>query len=212
MFSNVDASRRSVPGVALRPGFVLTTIVVFMITMTTEAAVTSFVPERPASVTLDGCSLFHIWNHAVRRQRTTAQANEPPVRTLLSPDAFLMTNLVPQDAPHPLYSSQFTELCKQFLLDHMLDVSVDPNDPRVTSPGGLPASTLAANDVVFRKDSQGKITVNDNPVKEVETLSDGTVIYTIDNIMFDYRQQIQEAFEKLMEEEASNYPLEGPPF
>lgn len=59
------------------PGFVLTTIVVFMITMTTEAAVTSFVPERPASVTLDGCSLFHIWNHAVRRQRTTAQANEP---------------------------------------------------------------------------------------------------------------------------------------
>lgn len=58
------------------PGFVLTTIVVFMITMTTEAAVTSFVPERPASVTLDGCSLFHIWNHAVRRQRTTAQANE----------------------------------------------------------------------------------------------------------------------------------------
>ncbi|XP_063604639.1 uncharacterized protein LOC134780093 [Penaeus indicus] len=199
-------------GVCLRPGFVSAKIVVFMIAMSTEAAETSSVPERPASVTLDGCSFFHIWNHAIRQQRTTVQANESPVRTLLSPDRFVMINLVPQDAPHPLYSEQFTELCKHFLLDHMLDVSIDSNDPRMTAPGGLPASTLAANDVVFRKDSQGKITVNDNPVKEVQTLSDGTVIYTLDNILFNYQQRIQEAFEKLLEEEASNYPLEAPPF
>lgn len=53
----------------------------------------------------------------------------------------------------------------------------------------------------------GKITVNDNPVKEVMTLSDGTVIYTLDNILFGYQQRIQEAFEKLLEEEASNFPL-----
>ncbi|XP_047472752.1 uncharacterized protein LOC125027628 [Penaeus chinensis] len=123
-----------------------------------------------------------------------------------------MMNLVPQDAPHPLYSGQFTELRKHFLLDHMLAVSIDSNDPRMTSPGGLPASTLAANDVVFRKDSQGKITVNDNPVKEVQTLSDGTVIYELDNILFNYQQRIQEAFEKLLAEEASNYPLGAPPF
>lgn len=88
---------------------------------------------------------------------STLRAFPSAVRTLLSPDHFLMANLVPQDAPHPLYSGQFTELRNHFLLDHMLGVSVDSSDPKMTSSGGLPASTLAANDVVFRKDNQGEV-------------------------------------------------------
>ncbi|XP_042881320.1 uncharacterized protein LOC122262824 [Penaeus japonicus] len=211
MFSSFCATR-TVSDVTLRPGIVAATVVVLAFIMSAEAVQATSVPGRPASVTLDACSLFHVWNYAIKQQRTTPGAIESPVRTLLSPEHYLMMNLVPQDGPHPFYSSQFTDLRRQFLLDHMLAESVDPDDPRMTSPGGLPASTLADSDVVFRRESQGKITVNDRPVQAVDKLSDGTVLYTLQDVLFDYEQQIREAFEKLLEEEASNNPVGFPPF
>lgn len=74
--------------------------------------------------------------------------------TILSPDYFKMVNLVPQDAPHPLYGDAV--LRTRFLLDHMLGMTVDPNDQRMLTSSGLQTVTMAGSPITFKKNNNGK--------------------------------------------------------
>ena len=78
-------------------------------------------------------------------------------RTLLSPEFFLMVNLVPQDAPRPLYhdSAANQELLRLFLNDHMLTESVMFDDPRMAQPEGLSLTNLAGRELVFQTHQDG---------------------------------------------------------
>lgn len=76
---------------------------------------------------------------------------------MLSPEFFHVVNLVPQDAPHPLYVNRYAELRAALLRDHMLQDTVDPSDSRMKSNNGLTAKTLTGKSVVFKRDNRGKV-------------------------------------------------------
>ncbi|XP_042881321.1 uncharacterized protein LOC122262825 [Penaeus japonicus] len=155
----------------------------------------TLVPVRPQSVTLDNTALFHLWNEQQEYQDSLpVERDTRSIGTLLSPDYIQVVNLTPQDAPNPLYVNRYAELRAGLLLDHMLQDAIDTNDPRMGSPNGLRAETFTGKTVVFRRDSLGNISVNNIPVSATETLSNGIVSYTLDGILFDYQQRVDDAF------------------
>lgn len=168
-----------------------------------SAAATSppltLVPGRPETASLETSALFHLWNEQLDYQgRLPVDRDTGSIGTLLSPAYFHVTNLVPQDAPNPLYVSRYAELRAAFLSDHMLRDTVDPNDPRIKSVNGLTAKTLTGKSVVFKRDNTDKLTVNNIPVESVETLSDGIVSYILDGVLFDYVKQVDDAFHEYL--------------
>lgn len=76
---------------------------------------------------------------------------------MLSPDHSYISNLVPQDAVHPLYYTGSTGLRGQLLQDHMIQDTVDPNDEKINSANGLVVDTLLHSSVVFKRNDQGKV-------------------------------------------------------
>ncbi|XP_047472373.1 uncharacterized protein LOC125027369 [Penaeus chinensis] len=162
------------------------------------------VPGRPKSVSLEKSALFYLWNEQLDYQGALpAERDTQPIGTLLSPGFFHVVNLVPQDAPHPLYVNSYAELRAALLRDHMLQDTVDPNDSRMKSTNGLTAKTLTGKSVVFKKDNTDRITVNNIPVENVETLSEGIVSYTLDGVLFDYVQQVDDAFHEYLRNSSS---------
>ncbi|ROT85118.1 hypothetical protein C7M84_021266 [Penaeus vannamei] len=73
------------------------------------------VPPVPRGA--EGTSIYNIWNHHNGRV-PAVERSESGVGTILSPEYFKVVNLVPQDAPHPLYAD--SSLRTRFLADHML--------------------------------------------------------------------------------------------
>ncbi|XP_037797514.1 uncharacterized protein LOC119592670 isoform X2 [Penaeus monodon] len=162
------------------------------------------VPGRPESVSLEKSALYYLWNEQLDYQGVLpAERDTRPIGTLLSPEFFHVVNLVPQDAPHPLYVNRYAELRAALLRDHMLQDTVDPSDSRMKSNNGLTAKTLTGKSVVFKRDNRDKITVNNIPVESVETLSDGIVSYTLDGVLFDYVQQVDGAFHEYLRDSSS---------
>nr|XP_027236190.1 uncharacterized protein LOC113827497 [Penaeus vannamei] len=166
------------------------------------------VPARPTEVTLQKSSLFYLWNQQQHFEDTfPVQRDTRAVGTLLSPDHGYISNLVPQDAVHPLYSTSYAGLRAELLLDHMLQDTVDPDDKRMSSSNGLEVYTLNYNPVVFRKNNQGDITVNDTLVLKVETLPGGLVSYALDGILSNYQQRVHEAFVELSKVVPAPWPF-----
>ncbi|XP_037773425.1 uncharacterized protein LOC119569252 [Penaeus monodon] len=156
------------------------------------------VPARPEDVTLQKSSLFYLWNQQQHFEDTfPVQRDTRAIGSLLSPAHHYIGNLVPQDSVHPLYSDSYARLRAELLLDHMLQDTVYPDDERMSSSNGLEVYTLNYNPVVFRKNNQGDIMVNDTLVQNVETLPGGIVSYTLDGVLSNYQQRVHEAFVEL---------------
>ncbi|XP_063604627.1 uncharacterized protein LOC134780084 [Penaeus indicus] len=153
------------------------------------------VPPLPSGV--DGTSIYNIWNHHNGRV-PAVERGESPVGTILSPDYFKMVNLVPQDAPHPLYGDP--DLRTSFLLDHMLYMTVDPNDQRMLTSSGLQTRTMAGSPITFMKNSNGETRVNGALVDKVEVLPNGIVVYHISDILYNYEDEVRTAFSSLASE------------
>lgn len=68
-----------------------------------------------------------------------------------------MVNLVPQDAPHPLYGDtpEVAALRKEFLLDYLVLEPFDFQDPRMIQPEGLAVSNLGGKELIFYVDTNG---------------------------------------------------------
>ncbi|XP_047472323.1 uncharacterized protein LOC125027341 [Penaeus chinensis] len=153
------------------------------------------VPPLPRGV--EETSIYNLWNHHNGRV-PAVERGESFVGTILSPDFFKMVNLVPQDAPHPLYGDRI--LRTRFLLDHMLQRTVDPNDQRMMTSSGLQALTMAGSRITFKKNSNGETKVNEALVNNVEVLPNGIVVYHISDILFNYKEEVQREFSKLTSE------------
>ncbi|KAG7156458.1 hypothetical protein Hamer_G020770, partial [Homarus americanus] len=158
------------------------------------------VPTLPLNLNAHTSSLYNLWRHAFRVQGSAG--GEAP-KTVLSPRASVMINLVPQDAPHPLYddNADNVALRTQFLLNYLIKYRISALDSRMTRPEGLSVKTLGDRNLTFKKGAGGEITVNGVEVRQVEQLLDGTVVYTLDNLLFDHRTQVQEAFANLIQSE-----------
>ncbi|XP_069986257.1 uncharacterized protein [Penaeus vannamei] len=100
-----------------------------------------------------------------------------------------MGNLVPQDAPHPLYDDapKNVALRNEFLLDYLVRDPINVQDPNISSQGGISVTNLAGHQLSFAADSEGKLTINGVPVKMIEILSDGTQVYTLADFLFEHR-------------------------
>ncbi|KAK8733848.1 hypothetical protein OTU49_006211 [Cherax quadricarinatus] len=165
------------------------------------ATATLTVPSIPPLVEETNLSFLNLWYHALRKQGTSpAHKDEREPMTLLSPSSILMVNLVPQDAPHPLYddSPENAQLRARFILDYLIKEPVSTQDARMTQPGGLSVSNLRGQRLTFKKDIDDKITVNGIPVEVVETLVDGSRVYTLSDFLFDHQAEVKEAFNKLI--------------
>lgn len=173
------------------------------------------VPSIPNNVNRGVTSTYNIWEHALRQQKNAqGQAvlrNNVDIRTLLSPNSMLMVNLVPMDAPHPLYSDDYKDLRTEFLLDYMIQESVSPEDPRMTQPEGLSVNNLNGKSITFKKNPQGKITVEGIDVVKTEMLSDGVNVYTLSNLLFSHQERVNNAFKQLSSQSSSIFGPFGEP-
>ncbi|XP_063591584.1 uncharacterized protein LOC134768747 [Penaeus indicus] len=171
-------------------------------------------PRIPHQVDVeDSSSLLSLWRHALREQEPSLAFKEDTVpKTILSPDFLEMGNLVPQDAPHPLYddSPKNVALRNEFLLDYLVREPINVQDPNISSPGGIGVTNLAGHQLSFAADSEGKLTINDVPVKMIEILSDGTQVYTLADFLFEHRARVDDAFLHLISQPAEFGPLGEP--
>ncbi|ROT67369.1 hypothetical protein C7M84_014548 [Penaeus vannamei] len=178
------------------------------------AETTLSLPEIPKLVDEgESSSLIDIWRHALRAQGPSAalrDAREP--KTLLSPDFLEVVNLVPQDAPHPLYDDapENVALRTEFLLDYMALDPIDVQDPKIGSAEGLQVTNLAGKTLAFAVDSEGNLRINNVPVKMIEILSDGTQVYTLADFLFEHRARVDDAFLHLISQPAEFGPLGEP--
>lgn len=81
-------------------------------------------------------------------------------KTLVAPEDFVMLNIVPQHVTNPLYiaNATFSELRREFLLDHILLDPVDLTDKQLNTKEGLRMMTFSGKDLIFRFDNElGKI-------------------------------------------------------
>lgn len=80
-------------------------------------------------------------------------------KTVLSPPLFLVQNLAPQDAPHPLYSNRPANaaLRAELLLDYLAPGHVRVHDTRITAPEGLAVTNMGGRKLVFKAGSAGKL-------------------------------------------------------
>lgn len=77
--------------------------------------------------------------------------------TVVAPDSGSMLNLVPQDAPNPLYhdAPPYTALRHAFLLDSFVQGAVDPQDKAMSTDAGLTVENMNGRALVFKRDQQG---------------------------------------------------------
>ncbi|XP_045613367.1 uncharacterized protein [Procambarus clarkii] len=180
----------------------------------TSAAQGILVPGIPDSVTLDSTPTYNLWKHALRNQKDDKGqplvSDGPGPKTVLSPASGVLINLVPMDAPHPLYSNDYVDLRTEFLRDYMVSEAVSPDNAEMLQPEGLSVSNLNGNQLTFKKDAKDQITVNGVNVVTVQTLSDGIVTYTLDGFLFDHRGRVGEAFRHLLRTQPRTGPFGRP--
>lgn len=178
------------------------------------SAAMPLVPSLPKTVEEEGVSLVNIWSHALRNQKDEGGSplvrSEPGPKTILAPSPFLMMNLVPQDAAHPLYSNKYADLRTEFLLDYMLEADVSPDDPKMAEEEGLTVPNLFGKSITFRKDADGKVSIEGQAVEDSKKLSDGLVVYQLPGFLFDHRERVREAFELLQKETPRYGPMGRP--
>jgi len=163
------------------------------------------VPEVPQTV-LDGAGhvdanvFVEWWGDLYARG---GDASHPAVRlnfepkTVLAPTNFQMLNIVPQHARNALLASNFTQLKREFLLDHILYDSVDSASPDLTAAGagGLVVPTYSGKEVVLRNDPERGLMVDGVPIVAQMELSDGSTLMAIDGLLFDNQEKVNVAYE-----------------
>lgn len=144
----------------------------------------SLIPVIPNSVTWKDTSNYNLWEFALKHQKTTTT-----IHTLISPDYIKVMNLIPMDAPHPLYGDN-VNLRTEYLLDYIIpDPPVIFENPWV---GLLVMKNLNGKNVIFKKNKDGKIiSVNDVEVLETKILNDGIVVFRIADVLFGHREMVQ---------------------
>ncbi|XP_066976371.1 golgin subfamily A member 6-like protein 22 isoform X2 [Macrobrachium rosenbergii] len=154
------------------------------------------VPLIPGSVSEGDVTFLDIWNMELNHDISLERSVMKP-GTILTPNDVAMIGLVPMDGPHPLYDDdeESTQLRKEFLLDHMALEVVNEDDPRMEDPEGLTVMNMNGKSLNFHKTHDGSVTVNGLLVQKIKTLADDTVIYEVDDLLFNHQDQVAEAFE-----------------
>lgn len=72
-------------------------------------------------------------------------------QTVLSPNFLSVANMVPQDAPHPLYQDapENVALRDEILLDYLVQDPISSTDIRNSQPDGLTVTNLAGHRLTF---------------------------------------------------------------
>jgi len=169
------------------------------------------VPPFPKNLENTGAhDLSNLWEHHFRVQKSSKKG-----RTIVTAS---MINMVPMDAPHPLYDDEAwsTALRAEFINDAIVEETVDQDDPLLAS--GLVVKNRNGKELKFTRPvcAGGPTMVNGVKVMNVETLADGTVIYTLDEHLFNWRPRVDEAFKKMMASQKGQQGCfrgcGGPPF
>ncbi|KAK7077248.1 hypothetical protein SK128_015404 [Halocaridina rubra] len=158
------------------------------------------VPEIPASLTRDFCSLIDIWKFAVPYNKSEIGPKLPIPKTIISPARYIMRNLIPRDTPHPLYDElpENVELRCKFLKDYLIVEPISHSDPDICTEQGLSTFNMNGNFLQFKNENDSHITINGLAVEKSGMLEDGTWLYVIDGLLFDHQKAVEEAFEKLL--------------
>ncbi|XP_064121169.1 uncharacterized protein LOC135225723 isoform X2 [Macrobrachium nipponense] len=156
------------------------------------------VPLIPGSVSEGDVTFLDIWNMELNHDISLERSVMKP-GTILTPNDMAMIGLVPVDGPHPLYDDdeESVRLRKEFLLDHMALEVVNEDDPRMEDPEGLTVMNMNGKSLNFHKTDDGSVTVNGLLVHKIKTLDDETVIYEVDDLLFNHQDQVAEAFEAM---------------
>ncbi|KAF2349572.1 hypothetical protein FHG87_019674 [Trinorchestia longiramus] len=150
------------------------------------------------------CSLTNLWEHGLRVQKRFTDAEQVlkpgpgPIKMLVAVDSMKMVNLVPMDAPHPLYHAapDCSALRHSFLLNAMLETGVDLEDPSLLQ--GVTLTNANGKEIVFKKDDKGEVTANGIRVTSHHRLSDGTALLITEELLFGLEEAVKEAFQDLM--------------
>lgn len=150
----------------------------------------------------EGRSFVNLWEYALdsdgQGHGPVIRTNVAGAKTILAPGLNARKDLVPQDAPDPLYGDThpLVVLRQQYLLDHMVSEPVKPTDADLTKRGGVTHVTLSNKEVTFRKDVKGQMFVNDVPMIHATSFKDGTQLYILQEILFDNQQRVNVAFQR----------------
>ncbi|XP_066951614.1 uncharacterized protein [Macrobrachium rosenbergii] len=160
----------------------------------------NYVPGIPEFIEDSGLSLINLWRYSLRHQDLSFLIAERKIpMTVISPINDKMQNMVPEDSPHPLYddSPESVALRTEFLLDYLALDRISPNDTRISEHDGLKVLNLNQRELWFSTDVDGNLMISGVPVEDVETLPDGTHIYTLSDFLFDHKFLVNEALRKL---------------
>jgi len=143
--------------------------------------------------------LSNLWAHDTRELPPGPRSGDSRPRTLVAPSGSAMLNLVPADAPHPLYGD--AALRDDFLRDAFVDTKVDLTISQVDSAAGSSVSNNNGKPLTLKRNREGALSVNGVPVSQTQELSDGTQVLVVEGLLFDWRQRVQRAFSDLQTNE-----------
>ncbi|XP_018010877.1 uncharacterized protein LOC108668216 [Hyalella azteca] len=150
------------------------------------------------------CGLVNLWEHGLRLQKRFTEAGnvlQPApgaIKTLLAVDPGKMTNLVPMDAPHPLYhdAPDCSALRHSFLLNAMFEAPLDLEDPALLT--GVHSHRALYGKETHTELYGGEVTANDVLVKSHQALPDGGLLLLGEDLLFDQEATVREAFKTLL--------------
>ncbi|KAG0711958.1 hypothetical protein GWK47_019434 [Chionoecetes opilio] len=155
----------------------------------------TLLPSIPASQA--SSPLANLWEQGLKNQEDSGiqviRSDEPVPKTFVAPNFGEVTNWVPQDSAHPLYSSRYADLLREILLDYMTEEEVKPDDPRLSQPNGLEVTNLNGKPLTFTRDAAG-INVNGVTVRQSKANQDGTASYILTESLFGHREKVHDVW------------------
>ncbi|KAK7077247.1 hypothetical protein SK128_015403 [Halocaridina rubra] len=143
----------------------------------------------------------------------------PVPKTIISPGHSTLS-LVPPGAPHPLFDTRakdFGMLRNEILLDYLVLPRVSETlltENKLDSNGIMfqySVPNLNGKILHFTKSPTGKYYINGVAVENFVDIPDGTMVYYVEDFLFDHRERTTDALQRLQTQEMRESPNDASP-
>ncbi|KAK7077246.1 hypothetical protein SK128_015402 [Halocaridina rubra] len=159
------------------------------------------VPDIPEVLLTSQLPMFlDIWMEAVAYQgKAVTEGYERVPRTVLAPRDVVYWDVLPVDSPNPLFTSdiKYANLRAMYIKDYLILPTVDLKNRESWDPMGKTYTNLNGRFIHVYRYPKGNLFINGILVEDIQPLSDGTLVFILNDMLFNHRRLLSIASEEL---------------